>query len=364
MTLFRSILVAFTMAFTLAVQAASSQAPDILKSLGIKPQIEKTYPAQFKDLDESDPRIYLMSIRLGTLKADQFNKLKTYFKNQSAVSFDPTRIYKLEDFLPPAMQAMLNKSINDMDFSSIVYPKNEDGDEDNYFFFNYGYRDVSSMVNCIGTAFEMSRVINTQNGLGQYYLYSPGRIDASTILTDKKNIQKVTEKNLKFGDLYYLGLPPSEIGDYFGEQVQHLAIFLTGNIYFEKRDSSDKDPYRLVLLEDMQSRLKKALDGEPTKTRFLRFNQSAFNLLKPVDSAREVLLDPESESYEQMKAMISILAPEIKNAILMTAMDEIGMGGGPEYAISVVDKISIAQQGDKVQAQGDVKSVQRLKPIK
>lgn len=354
----------FVLGFALFANAGSTQAPDILKELGIQTKLEKSYPQQLQGFDSADPHIYLLSVHLGQLNQTQFTKLKAYFGNQSSVSFDSNRSYDLKDFLPPAMQALLNKKLNDMDLSSFDCPKDEYGDEEDCWLLRANITSVSSMVNCIGTAFEMSRIIQKQNGAGTYHLYSPGRVEASYILKDKSNGASVPQKNLKFGDVLYY---TQKLDTVWGEQVQHMAIFIAGNIYFEKRDSSEQDPYRLVLLEDVQKRLENVFEDKRIKPKLLRFRESAFKKMIPENGshqkAQERLFDNENELDPDhvMKKMFDNASPEIRNALLSIEMDEVGLGGGAEIGLSIVERITITPQNEKVEIQGNPKTLIRIK---
>ena len=345
------------------INSTNLYASDIFSKIGVVPKYNKTYPPQMQNKDEDDKNIYLLSVELGRLTHKQFDTVKTYFKNQSQISYSETKIYKLEDFLPPVMQALLNKGIAEMDFSSLNYPKNEDGDEDVFFADKLGLKSgFSTLVNCIGTAIETARVIQTQNGRGVYYLYAPGRIDASQILKDI--MKPVPHKNLQYSDVLYV-MEKADVEDYYPDQVQHMAIYITKNIFFEKRDSFDNDPYRLVFIEDIQTRLNKVLGKENLRYRFGRFSSEDIASQSPKDERTNFLTNikdffDNTADLDKAMSVFDGLSEQIKNAIWVISDDEIGLGGGPERGMSFIEKIEIVQHSEQVSIQGDPATLKRI----
>jgi hypothetical protein len=313
--------------------------------------------------DESDKKIYLLSVELGPLSRKQFDTIKAYFKNQSLVSYNETKNYKLEEFLPPVMQALLNKGIAELDLSSLKYPKNEDGEEDEFFPDKIGFKSgFSSLVNCIGTALETVRVIQVQRGQGVYHLYAPGRIDASQLLKD--TITPVKRENLQFGDVLYV-MEKADPEDYYPDQVQHMAIYISKNIFFEKRDSFENDPYRLVFVEDIQTRLNKVLGKESLRYRIGRFSNEAIASTIPKDQRANLFksLKDHFETPAELAEAMNVferLSSQIKNAIWVSSEDEIGLGGGPERSLSFIEKIGIVPHSDQVSIQGDPATLKRI----
>lgn len=317
-------------------------ASDIFTQLGIVPKYNKTFPPAWKNADTNEPNIYLLSVELGQLSFKQFTIIKNYFKNQASISYEQNKNYKLEDFLPPAMQALLNKSVTWINQSSIQPPTDEDGNSQNEFLreFNIG-SGINSTVNCIGTAYEMARVIETQNGAGLYQLYSPGRINVSSQI--ESDVTPVTIQNLNFGDVLYVTnlIPNSEEGP----QVQHMAVYLTKNIFFEKRDSIGVDPYRLVFFEDIKNRLDSTLGKENTNYKFGKFKKVSIAMLEK-DNRNDVferIKDFISDLNDQKKylAAFANLSEQIKNAVWVLSEDEIGDGGNIIDGVALVEMIEI-----------------------
>jgi len=313
--------------------------PGLFKSLGITPKYIKTYPPELQGADPLEPEIYLLSVSLGRLTRRQFNTLHAHFKRQSHVRYSPDTEYTLEDFLPPVIQALLNKKYLSKDVFTPqqmdqLSAKKAKGAELKIRYFS-GSDGIISAANCIGTAMEVTRVVRSQSGHGAYSFYFPGRQEASEILKNPKIVNTVSARELRFLDMALFTVK----NEVFGPQVLHVAINILPGLYFEKRDTGAHEPYRLVFLTDIKARIRQAAvlnnEQQPILSH-ARVKNAGLKFLGPRNDLHQIYLDPEG------KAEYKILPNWLKNMTLSVQGDEPGSGSGLLYRVVKYDLAEVA----------------------
>lgn len=219
-------------------------------------------------------------ITFGQINAAQFEALKNSFGGLSAVRYDPARkAWDLADFLPPVLQALDGRRFahRAMDYDELpanhpLRPALEANRMGPYLLMQ---------TNCHAAAYEAARAIvagEARPGFGAYILggitamdlYNlgggyPVKPDLSIV-----PVGKAAERNAgrRLGDIVVLG------AEYGGPL--HSAVWLDDDLYFEKTDSLDGSPYRLVTYADMMSVRGLALamgnESRPGGLRFVRLD--------------------------------------------------------------------------------------------
>lgn len=220
-------------------------------------------------------------ITFGPITAAQFESLKKSFGGLSAVQYDdPARkSWDLVDFLPPLLQALDGRRFahSAMDYNELP----ADNPLRPVLDANRMQPYLLMQTNCHATAYEAARSIaagEARPAFGVYILGSitamdlydlaggyPAKPDLSIVPVDK-----AAERNAgrRLGDIVVLG--PE-----YGTPL-HSAVWLDDDLYFEKTDSLDGSPYRMVTYADMMSvgGLAAAMQNEfkPGGLRFVRLD--------------------------------------------------------------------------------------------
>lgn len=141
------------------------------------------------------------------------------YGNYSKVSFNPNQNYELLDFLPPAMQALANKTFQSSNM--MVSSRNQEIS----FIFKNG---VSVASNCFNTTFEIIRSLQNKNQELKHRFFIPDRWNATDLILDAKYGQSVSPSQIKPYDvLYYTA--KSHMGM---STLQHTAIYLSDDLVF------------------------------------------------------------------------------------------------------------------------------------
>lgn len=220
----------------------------------------------------SDPRLsnlyyeedqYFLVVKLGQLTKKQFREIHHLYGDLSQVSYDPDKEYELRDFLPPSMQAVLNKTFTPIHYEeSFIHTfENESLFEElsqaeqsgqgtpaqnqaAMTIFSLRKNAISSSTNCWGTTIEnLNSILSAST---QYNLYLPSRWEADDIF--RSNSLEISVNELQNWDV--LAIKEENPGS--GQiMLQHTGIIIGENLVFEKTDSSENDPYRLSLRSDV-----------------------------------------------------------------------------------------------------------------
>ncbi len=266
--------------------------------------------------------------RLGKLTQAQFDAVKTELGGRSNVGFDPQRSYVLQDFLPPALQALLHQ---DLEVGEPVTLKGTKGKGEDMAVDKD--RQISLTMNCHATAWEAVRAYQGEHKEVAIFYGEMIAMDGHT--TDANKFAPVAE--LTAAELSKLGTLPLQPGDVvqFHEvsewarmtMLLHSAVYVGGGLFFEKPNTEgagkddpanyvkqDETPFRLATPELMAAPLSDAVEG---KFRMV--------VLRP----KEKLEDPAQAFASSWQKELSTMAAKKGRTLGVEVVSEIeqGMGG-------------------------------------
>lgn len=196
-------------------------------------------------------------ITFGPITAAQFESLKKSFGGLSAVQYDPARkSWDLADFLPPLLQALDGRRFahSAMDYNELPagHPLRS------VLEANRMQPYLLMQTNCHATAYEAARSIVADEARPTFGVYILGSVTAMDLYDlgggypakpdlSIVPVEKAAERNAgrRLGDIVVLA--PE-----YGAPL-HSAVWLDDDLYFEKTDSLDGSPYRLITYADMLS---------------------------------------------------------------------------------------------------------------
>ncbi|MBS1970220.1 MAG: hypothetical protein JSU04_07920 [Bdellovibrionales bacterium] len=347
--------VATSVAQTSGVSALQLNPQDVVPevvALGITPVIYKVTTPQLQKLSYNEDK-YALQINIGHVTAEQFAKLKSLYGNFSQVPYDSNKAYDLVDFLPPAIQATVNKTFTPKNYdTSALVSMDFTDDEMTGELWGLQKGGVSFITNCWGTTIEVLKSLHSRpaNEANTYILSWPGRWDTGELFMDTKYNSTARENALRFGDA--LTVWSKETG---ALSIQHTALILGKNLVFEKTDTSEDDPYRLSLRADVLAKFAKLFEGKEI-IRYRRFG-------------------PEKQPIPMSNPGSGFFSPELTAKILkaipglpldsMEAGCEDRLGGGCDltYSEMRILKIEIDAKTGRGRLSGDERGLKQFKPL-
>jgi hypothetical protein len=239
--------------------------------------VEKRMHPRLQNLFDPEDR-YLLIIHLGPLSEAQFNAIRQLYGHHSPVSYVPGKAYRLRDFLPLSVQAVINKTFTpvkyDLSFLQ-TYPyetrienlrRSSPGSGEMRLIDGLLWKGVGTETNCWNATVETLNEVKA--GSSRYRLFAPARWDIDHEL-----------KSAAFGRVVAAGerlrpwdvLLVSKQSPYSGREIlQHTALVINEHLVFEKVDSSADYPYRLSLREDVLKKYRRAL-AETFRSEYRRY---------------------------------------------------------------------------------------------
>lgn len=271
----------------------------------------------FEGLKGNNPLMtQTVDVRFGKLSHEQFTALHKEFGGLSQVKYDAARDYTAIDFLPPAMQALVNK---DIDPGAPVTLKGTT--RLNKAMGNQGAGDIVLGVspNCHGTAWEMMRAFQGQSSSHVALLYG----DAQMVgYEDTANFTALGTAPASAAASLLVGLEPGDVlafkqGEY---ELLHSAVYVGGGLFFEKPDTEVDDgsetPWRLVTLEQSIAPIKDFLGDDPTV--------ESYRPAAPLKSAAENF--SAGEDGQRLEAWANTRGTPLGKPLVQEL--EVGLGGG------------------------------------
>jgi hypothetical protein len=274
---------------------------------------------EFQGLTGANPLMTKTTdVRFGKLSQGQFDALKGEFGGKSQVKFDASREYTAVDFLPPSLQALVNR---DVDPGEPVILKGTA--RLNAAMGNEGRGDIelNASPNCHGTAWEAMRTYQGENGTHVPLLYGDAQL-ADGHYTTNGAFKTVGTAQPGEAPAFLADLKPGDAvafkrGEY---ELLHTAVYAGGGLFFEKpnteSDKYEESPYRLVTYDQVVTPIKEFMGEAPTAI--------AMRPTKPLPPGIEAFGAPEDASKleawaaQNGKSMGKPLVREL----------EVGMGGG------------------------------------
>lgn len=220
--------------------------------------------------------------RFGPLSREQFQALHAEFGGRSEVAYNPVRDYEVVDFLPPALQALVNLDLEppqpvklENSAQLAVLPDQED-------------KRVDLTANCHATAYE---AIAAYQGDAQLELFN-GEMIVMDDLAHSQSFESLGALPARAGDLAQF-YDTGEFKRY--TMLLHSAVYVGGGLYFEKPNTESEgedSPYRLATWETLTRPVAKYTEG--------RFEALAFRPRQPLAAAEKTFAsgaEPEFEAW-------------------------------------------------------------------
>ncbi|WP_413290712.1 hypothetical protein [Bdellovibrio sp. HCB337] len=320
---------------------AKDVVPEIV-DLGIQPTVLKITPARLQKLSYKEDQ-YILQITIGRITADQFSKLKALYGGYSQVPYDQNRSYDLIDFLPPAIQAVVNKTFTAeyYDTSRLIELEWDEKDPDAMDLWALQKSGISFFTNCWGTTMEVLKSLRTPRPESTFTLSWPARWTADDIFKAPEHSSKVKTRSVRIWDV----LTISE-----SNMLQHTAIILGKNLVFEKTDTTDNDAYRLSVRADVHGKYKTLFEGK-AKTEYRRFGSRK----DPIPT------DTPAELSENVKKILLNVNPELP-VDNVTVGCEVRFGGGCDVVFTEIGylKLKIDSKTGRGYLTGDQKYMKRF----
>lgn len=243
---------------------------------------------KFEGLQSSlgDGSLTTVDARLGTLTRAEFDAVHAELGGRSSVAFDPARDYRVVDFLPPALQALVNKDLEIPEAVTLEGTKalarklTLEGGLIIGGDFDGSDLNVGLTMNCHAAAWEAARAYG--GATDSVAVFYGEMVTMDTVTHDESMFKKVGEVDAEhLQDLVALGLEPGdlvqfhEVTDWMRmTMLLHTAVYVGGGLFFEKPNTEgaeqpdpekwieqEETPFRLTTLDRMAAPLSQAVDG-------------------------------------------------------------------------------------------------------
>jgi len=220
---------------------------------------------------------------LGKLSQGEFDAVHKELGGRSTVKYDPDREYTVRDFLPPALQALVNQDFEIPAKATLVGSKSVlEAMGDEWGVGNPADIKVYLSTNCHATAWEAMRAY--QGHAGDVALFVGDMIRMADHTDDQNRFSKIgvlpaAEVKEK---LLGLDLKPGDVVQFYEESqwgrmtmLLHSAVYVGGGLFFEKPNTEgeevarpqdyvtqDETPYRLATVADLTAPYDSMFSGE------------------------------------------------------------------------------------------------------
>lgn len=255
-----------------------------------------------------------VDLQFGKISRAQFDTLHETFGARSDVVYAPDREFAVVDFLPPALQALVNRNIDLPESVTLAGTQHWDSlplDKD---------KTVGLSNNCHGIAYEaVQAFLQPKTDVA---IFNGDAMIMDGIAYDLAVVHELSAD--RGADLADLPLVPGDLVQVLDPNARghtdllHSSVYVGGGLFFEKPDTESEDsesPYRLTDAEGLRSPVEHFVDG-PVGIRVHR----AKDELPPAESRFK------SEMSDAADKLADVSGRPLGNA-LMTNI-EFGMGGG------------------------------------
>jgi hypothetical protein len=292
--------------------------------------------------------------KFGTLTPANFAKLHAEFGGRSEVPYDPTRNYTALDFLPPGVQALVNRDLE------LPQPVLLPGTAQLEFAPFEEDKSVGLTLNCHSTAWNAMRAYQGAASLEIFYgeMIAMDGLVTNAPFTHLGSGKDSSALPLQPGDLVQF----YDTGDFARyTMLLHSAVYVGGGLFFEKPNTEmdgEDSPPRLATWETMSAPVSSFCEG--------RFEVRAYRATQP--------LPPGETAFESsVESAVKAWAAELGEPLGLELCQEFeqSMGGGirGEYVAGIVPvELGRNQLGHggpgagQVRAAGGVLARQRLAP--
>lgn len=279
--------------------------------------VQRAKVLEFQGLTGANPLMTkTLDVRFGKVTASQFDALKAEFGGKSQVKFDANREYTAIDFLPPAVQALVNRDVDPGEPVTIKGTKRLNASLGN----QGGDIEINSSPNCHGTAWEAMRSFQGGNGTHVSLLYGDAQL-ADGHYVDPSKFSPLGTAEPGKAPPFLDALKPGDVvafrqGEY---TLLHSAVYVGGGLFFEKpnteSDKYDESPYRLATYDQVLAPIQEFLGEAPTA--------SALRPTGTLSSGIETFGSTDSAKLEAWAAKKGLTVGKP----LVTEL-EVGFGGG------------------------------------
>ncbi len=182
---------------------------------------------------------FTLDFEFGQLTKPQWRKLLDVYASwhrHRTVAYDPHRSYTLMDFMPPLMQALNAHQFHEEEVSlpqplgELVPRKNQ------------GLDRASLIANCWGTLYEILRTSRSVSAVPFTFIAGPDQMaewlqQQTMPITDRARTGDILLIYHRLGDRTYL---------------DHVALMVDDQVFFEKAGTGNDTPYRLVDRETLE----------------------------------------------------------------------------------------------------------------
>lgn len=200
-------------------------------------------------------------VQFGRLSRAHYDLLMTRYGGKNFVAYDPEHDYWLEDFLPPKMQAYVNRWLFPQDEVKEDLPW-QVGDFRSPRFRDKQAPTAAIGMNCWTTLLDIYRDLSLppqqQTAMFFYVNADEARkqFEANAKRVEGRSVDKhgleLNDKSPRernsgrvFGDLLYIKSSFQPFGP------AHVAMWIDEDLYFEKTNFSENDPIRLAFFEQV-----------------------------------------------------------------------------------------------------------------
>ena len=251
-----------------------------IAGVGVQSANARTFAVNHGDFPEAINTT--TEIHFGKLSGEQFEALSEHFGGHSQVTYSPNREYQLVDFLPPTIQALVNKDLQLPEKETI--PNSASWGEEEIPPLLPGGQDksVSLNMNCHGTAwgaamaYQMPEGQDHSNSQIPVFLACPVSMANTTYVhegDDDGKFEKITTyQGNDFSQFELDKLKPGDMIQFFQENPRtgeesllHTATYVGGGMFFEKpntESATEEFPFRLAPLGDITSVYRRDFDDD------------------------------------------------------------------------------------------------------
>lgn len=288
----------------------------------------------------------VIRIEFPSLTKEQYDLLMAHYGGQNLVPWQPNRAkpYQLVDFLPPKIQALVNRWLYP---AGEPEPRIPQGWRNPYT--GYDVPVVSIDMNCWTTAYEVLRDWGKPfDQLIGRFAFIGGAEALETFSSPKHHSRKTSlphavimgndpvarNRDRQVGDLLIIRTKASSM-----YSIAHAAIWIDDDLYFEKTNSGSDEPMRLALWDDVVSSYKVQDDPDlPMEMDFYTIKGAA----EPLPPQSAFTGRPAFETDEP-------LPEDLRKSIIFSL--GVGLGGSfKEYSAARIVEFPLAQDANSGRA--------------
>lgn len=291
-------------------------------ALGVQGTVKKLVDPRLRNLADVEDQ-YALAIAFETLDAAHFEKLQAMFGGHSKVRYASGRRYELLDFLPPAVQALANHTMEVSLYEGGELEEHAtDAAKEDANYPDLLQSGFSIMSNCYNTSLEVLRTLNAEDG-AKLHFYFPDRFSSDELFTSDERSRAVTEDDLTFGDVLTVSTVEDDVST-----LAHTAVVLSKELVFEKTNGSSDDAYRISLRRDVLAKYRRVPN--------VAFAYRRFHAPEELPELQR----PANDLSEPVRTMIHTTFPSLDLDAIVLGYD-MGFGGSPTPTFSVAQSSTL-----------------------